>query len=68
MVRRRLTDEERVASIERRRIRRREYMRGYYRRNREKRVEACRRWRERNREHYAAYQRAYREKMKGAEQ
>ena len=68
MPRRRLTDEERAASIERRRICRREYMRGYYLRNREKRVEACRRWRERNRKHYTEYQRAYREKMKGAEQ
>lgn len=60
MPRRKLTDEERFASDERRRIRRRHYMRGYYRRHKAERIAAVIKWREANMDKYLEYQKQYR--------
>lgn len=64
MPRRKLTADERFASEERRRIRRRHYMRGYYRRHKAERVAAIMKWREANMDKYLEYQKQYRERVK----
>ena len=56
MPRRRLTPEERVVSLERRRRQRREYFRRYYREHREERMQQTKNWQERHREAYRSYQ------------
>ena len=60
MPRRRLTPSERRASLERRRIRRRAYMREYYCQHREERMASSRNWQERHSDAYKEYQREYR--------
>ena len=62
MPRRRLTPEERVESLERRRLQRREYFRRYYREHREERMSQVKDWQERHREAYRSYQREYQRK------
>lgn len=64
MPRRKLTAEERYASEERRRIRRRHYMRGYYRRHKDERVAAIMKWRAEKYDKYLEYQKQYRERVK----
>lgn len=64
MPRRRLTPEERVESLERRRRQRREYMRRYYREHREERMRQTKDWQERHREAYKEYQREYQQRKR----